>query len=90
MREGLAALEAEITQIFVDALQSIADSISALAPLIVPPTDLPSVIGWINGVIDSYLGPYNALLLLQTATLTKQVEALSALLAKAAELGCDT
>ena len=62
--------------------------LALLGPLIIAPTDLPSVLTWINSMINTYLGPQATLIAQQGILATQLSNILAAVSAKSSELEC--
>jgi len=68
----VAALSAKATSECATMQSNITTALAKLAPLLLAPTDLPSVITWINSMIETFAGP-NAALLAQEITIAEQL-----------------
>jgi len=78
--DAVASLEAEIT--------TVTAQISLLAPLIVSPTDLPSVLTWIGSVIAPMVTTHTNCIAQLAELNTRLTTLTAAIAAKSASLGC--
>src|SRR6266702_813318 len=76
LQEASDSIKAELEELLAD----IQAQISALAPLLVAPSaDLGAIVSWINSLIATFTGPYNADLLELALITTKTTSILSKL-----------
>ncbi|GAF91344.1 unnamed protein product [marine sediment metagenome] len=87
--EQLADITVETDDIFTENLAGIQGSIDALAPLLISPSlNFTEIVEWIDKVIDTFSDSTSQLITLQTETLAKQAESVTALADKSIELDC--
>lgn len=64
------------------------NQLALLAPLLIAPTDLPSLLIWVNSVINTYVGPQTKLLADEAILAAQLVRVLAAVSSVSSRLGC--
>ena len=86
--QELAQVSQEALEYFTSLESSLAGNLSTYAALIVPPTDLGSLITWANKVITMFTGPYNQIIAMQAQLIIVQASILALISSKMGTLSC--
>lgn len=79
----------KLTQLLVDKMVAYVKQLAVLNKLVINPTDLPSVINWINNVIEVIAGPIAKIAAAQAQLAAKVAELQAAVNEAIAGLQCD-
>ena len=86
--EELAQVNAEVLEFFTSLESSVSAQISIFGSLIISPTDLGSVISWINKMIATFTGPYEQALAMEAQLVVLQAEVMALIASKMGTLSC--
>ena len=86
--QELAQINAEVLEYFTSLESSVLSQISIYGSLIISPTDLGSVISWINKMISTITGPYNQAVAMEAQLITLQASVMALIASKMGTLSC--
>ena len=86
---ALLKVSREILKYLNGMLSELNIQINILAPLLISPTDLGEVIGWINNMIAMIAGPYYKAMATYAQILALQAELIALLTTKIGSLSCN-